>query len=309
MKIQWPNNKKFAFTVVDDTDNGTIDNTKPVYDFLYSWGIITTKTVWVYPPRDKFSGGCLLDEDYLNFIIDLKNKGYEIGLHNVGSGEFTRKEIIKGIDLFNEKLGFYPSLQINHASNLDNIYWGNERYRFPLKNLFKLIYGKKRKYYGTDIKSSHFWGDICKEKITYIRNHTFNDINTLKIDSRMPYIDKTKEKYSNYWFSSSDGHTVKEFNNLLEKDNIDKLEDEGGACIVYTHFASGFVDDEGKLNKKFENNIRYLSTKGGWFVSTSTLLDYLKAHKKETYVSNKYLAKLDFKWVADRIIKKARFKR
>ncbi len=60
MGINWPDKKNFAFTIVDDTDNGTVENTKPVYDFLYEQGIITTKTVWVYPSRDKFTGGgCL----------------------------------------------------------------------------------------------------------------------------------------------------------------------------------------------------------------------------------------------------------
>lgn len=122
MQIQWPNNKKFAFTIVDDTDNGTIENTKPVYDFLYEHGITTTKTVWVYPPRDAYTGGSLLDDDYLEFILDLQQKGYEIGLHNVGSGKFNRNEIIEGIEIFKEKLGLYPSLHINHASNIDNIY-------------------------------------------------------------------------------------------------------------------------------------------------------------------------------------------
>lgn len=56
MKFQWPNNKKFAFTIIDDTDNGTVENTKPVYDFLYKKGIITTKTVWVYPGNVRFFG-------------------------------------------------------------------------------------------------------------------------------------------------------------------------------------------------------------------------------------------------------------
>lgn len=130
MGIKWPNNKKFAFTIVDDTDNGTVKNIKPVYDFLYNHNIITTKTVWVYPPRDGFTGDCLLDNKYLNFILDLQGKGYEIGLHNVGSGRFNRDEIIDGIRIFNEKLGFDPNLQINHASNPDNIYWGSDRYQF-----------------------------------------------------------------------------------------------------------------------------------------------------------------------------------
>lgn len=96
------------------------------------------------------------------------------------------------MDFFNEKLGFYPSFHINHYSNLDNIYWGYERFQFILGNIFRIIYRDKRKFYGSDMKSEYFWGDICKSKIKYIKNYTFNDINTLKIDPLMPYIDKTK---------------------------------------------------------------------------------------------------------------------
>lgn len=309
MAINWPNNKRFAFTIVDDTDNGTVVNTQPVYDFLYSKGIITTKTVWVYPPRNNFGGGCILDNDYLDFIVDLRDKGYEIALHNVGSGKFTRQEIIDGLNTFNDKLGFYPTMQINHASNADNIYWGNERYQFPLNYIFKLLYGDRRKYYGTDTNSGYFWGDICKEKIKYIRNYTFNDINTLKADPLTPYVDKNKEEYSNYRFSSSDGHTVNEFNALLNKDNIDRLETEGGACLVYTHFASQFVDSAGRIDKTFAKNIEYLSGKNGWFVPASTLLDYLLTQRKSRYAPRQYLLKLDFKWVIDRIVKRLKFKR
>ena len=309
MKIQWPDGKKFAFTIVDDTDNGTVENTKPVYDLLYKHGIITTKTVWVYPSRDKFTGGCLLDDEYLVFILELQDKGYEIGLHNVGSGEFKRNEIINGMEIFREKLGFYPGLQINHASNPDNIHWGSDRYQFLLKRVIDLVYGDKRKYYGTNVKSEFFWGDICKERIKYIRNYTFNSINTLKLDPLMPYIDRSKEKYSNYWFSSSDGHTVEEFNYLLSKGNIDKLEAAGGACIVYTHFASNFVNEKGQLNEKFIENIEYLSSKDGWFVPVNILLDYLLSLKKQRYASKAYLNKLDLRWIFDRIIKRTKFKK
>ena len=34
LKIQWPDGKKFAFTIVDDTDNGTVGNTKPFMIFM-----------------------------------------------------------------------------------------------------------------------------------------------------------------------------------------------------------------------------------------------------------------------------------
>ena len=30
----WPNGKKFAFTVIDDTDNSTMENAPIIYDFL-----------------------------------------------------------------------------------------------------------------------------------------------------------------------------------------------------------------------------------------------------------------------------------
>ena len=91
----------------------------------------------------------------------------------------------------------------------------------------------------------------------------------------MPYQCKRKSRYSNYWFSSSDGDTVREMNALLSPVNCDRLEKQGGVCIAYTHFAYGFVNAQGQLNPEFERNIRYLAGKAGWFVPVSTLLDYL----------------------------------
>ena len=107
MNIKWPDNKKFAFTIVDDTDNSTVDNIKQVYDYLYECDLKTTKTVWVYPSRNHFTGDSLQDEDYLKFVKELINNGFEIGLHNVGSGKFNREEIIEGLEIFNNELGFY----------------------------------------------------------------------------------------------------------------------------------------------------------------------------------------------------------
>ena len=50
--IQLPENKKFAFTIIDDTDDAFCNNIVPIYDILYENKLKTTKTVWVYPPRD-----------------------------------------------------------------------------------------------------------------------------------------------------------------------------------------------------------------------------------------------------------------
>ena len=307
--IKWPNNKKFAFTIIDDTDNSTIENIKPIYDFLHKNKILTTKTVWVYESRDHFTGSTLQDEEYLNFAKSLMSQGFEIQLHNVGSGSFNREEIIRGIELFHEKMGYYPSMHINHSSNPDNIYWGYKRYSFIFKNLMKLVFGKKRQFYGDDSESKHFWGDIHKKHIKWTRNRVFNSINTLKVDSKMPFKEKSKP-YANYFFSSSDGHTVEEFNNLISRENIDRLEKEGGLCIVYTHFASGFLNEDGTINEDFKSKIEYLAGKNGWFVPTSEVLDYLLEDKnKNHYASAFYTFKLDFKWFIQRVIKKVKFGR
>ncbi len=45
-RISWPEGKTFAFTIFDDTDRSTVENTKPVYDFLKANGLRTTKSVW-----------------------------------------------------------------------------------------------------------------------------------------------------------------------------------------------------------------------------------------------------------------------
>lgn len=310
MKIKWPNGKRFAFTIIDDTDNGTVANLKPVYDFLFEKGLRTTKTVWVKPSRDGFTGGCLLDPAYYDFIQTLNLRGFEIALHNVGSGSFARQEIKTGIQIFRDLMGYYPTMQINHASNPDNIYWGVERYTTVLQTVIKLLYGSKRRYYGTDSMSEHFWGDIAKAHFKYIRNHTFNGINTLRYDPKMPYRVEHKEKYSNYWFSSSDGHTIEEFNNLILPKNIIKLERQSGLCIVYTHFASGFVTKDGYLDHKFKKNIEFLSQRDGWFAPAGQILDHLLGEEKqEKFVDDKYLARLDFLWIFGRLGKKIKYGR
>jgi hypothetical protein len=124
----------------------------------------------------------------------------------------------------------------------------------------------------------------------------------------MPYREENK-KYSNYWFSSSDGHTVEEFNNLLTEKNIDKLIRRNGLCIVYTHLSSGFLDKNGELNRTFKKNIDYLTSKNGWFAPASEILDYLLKSKRKNTVSSFYINLLDLKWLVQRIQKKIKYGR
>jgi len=307
--MRWPLNKDFAFTIIDDTDNATLQNIAPVYDYLQSKNFKTTKTIWVYPPRDIFNGKTIQDQDYLSFLLNLENHGFEIQMHNVGSGKFTRNEIIEGLNIFKTHFDRYPSMHINHSFNPDNIYWGHKRFGILLRSLIKLFKGKSRMFYGDETESKYFWGDLTKKHIKFIRNRVFNDINTLKMDPKMPYKESYKSLYSNYWFSSSDGHTLEEFNDITKGSNIDKLKKEKGLSIIYTHFASGFVDSEGKLNDTFKKNMDYLSKQNGWFVPASEILDYLLSQKENHNTNSLYLNKLDLIWLIDRIKKRLKYGR
>ena len=190
----FPERKKFAFTVFDDTDNATVANVKPIYDLLHSCGIKTTKSVWVYRSRGFFKGSSLQDAEYLSFINELQDQGFEIGLHNVGDGIFTRQEIRDGLDLFKEKIGYYPRIHANHASNPDNLFWREKRFEWPISLMYKILSRRKAERGGESPISNYFWGDFAKQHIRYIRNLTFNGINTIASDPKMPYqINRTAE--------------------------------------------------------------------------------------------------------------------
>lgn len=307
--IEWPENKKFAFTIIDDTDKATIEKIRPVYNYLYKSGLITTKTVWALPSRDELGGESLADNNYKKFIKDIANKGFEIGFHGAGSGNFTRKEVLYAVDKIKETVGYYPKIHINHAWNEDNLYFGSKRFTFPLNSLYplikKIMKEKNIVSLGDEKDSDYFWGDFAKRNIKYIRNMVFSDLNTISYDKYMPYKEKCKEEYSNYWFSSSDGYDCKTFINLLSHKNIDKLEIENGCAIVYTHFAYGFVNENGELNEEYKKCIDYLSSKNGWFVPASEILDYINSNrKKDIYLNSIQSLWLDIKWFNERITRK-----
>ncbi len=279
-KIKFPNGKKFIFTIVDDTDDAFCDKIKPVYDILYKNGLRTTKTVWVKPVRDpKFSKGDSLENpDYLDFILDIKKKGFEIALHNVGSGDYKRSEILDGLNQYKEILGQNPGLHINHSYNPDNIYCGSKRFSFPLNMIVKKMYSQYNAFYGEVKNSKYFWGDFHKKLIKYSRNYEIDDINTLKRNPYMPYSDKQYEDYCNQWYSSTFASNQWMFKKMVNKKSIDRLEKEGGVCILYTHL--GYYFKKGKVDPHFKQAIEYLGQKkNACFMPVTEVLNLLQENK------------------------------
>ena len=284
-KICFPDNKKFVFTIIDDTDDAFLENTKPIYDFLFEHGILITKTIWVYPPRDRESKGhSLQHHGYRAFVLDIKSKGYEIALHNVGSGLYFRKEILKGLEEYKYIFGDHPKIHVNHSYNTDSIYGGYKRFSFPFSFLIKFLHPVYDQQYEGEIPGSpHFWGDMHKKLIKYSRNYETDQLNTIKFNPYMPYIDKSKKLYSNYWFSATFAPNQWMFNRIVTPEAVDKLEQEGGVCILYTHL--GYYMKNGKIDQGFIEKIKYISQRNnGWFVPVSTVLDFLVENKTRNIV-------------------------
>jgi hypothetical protein len=246
-------------------------------------------------------GTSVADSHYLAFILDLQSKGYEIALHGVRGGHSKRDEITTSLDDFKRLFGNYPRIHINHSENRDNLYWGESKLSFLP---FRLLYGLFRsnsQSSGHDPESEYFWGDMAKEHIDYVSNFSFHDINMFKINPLIPYHDDNKP-YVNFWFQTSDGGYVDSFNRLISKENVDRLEREGGICFVYTHLASGFYRD-GRIDPTFDERMRYLASRDGWFAPASEILDYIrKTRGNDDSIGFRDRMYIELRWLFDKLV-------
>lgn len=299
-ELSWPDGKRFAFTIVDDTDFSSVSNTRPVYEFLDDLGIRTTKTAWPLRPQGRgLTGGrTLQDPEYRHWILDLQRRGFEIALHGVADGTSDRSRVAAGLDFFRTVLGHAPSLHTNHAAQGEGIYWGPRRLDGPLR-WFYHAYRRWRtslRYEGGAPASPYFWGDLCHNTIKYVRNFVFNDINTAAADPLMPYHDP-RRPHVRHWFSAANGATVEAFCRLISEANQERLLGEGGACIVYTHLGNGFHP----LPAEFRRLMRHLSRMPGWFVPATRLLDSIGDQRGWRTISDRAeLRRMQWRWALER---------
>jgi hypothetical protein len=302
-QIEWPEGKRFAFTVFDDTDLQTLENTPPVYELLHDLGFRTTKSVWPIRGSEepKLGGSTCEEAGYLDWVRDLQRRGFEIGLHNVTYHTSPRPEIERGIERFRELFGHYPRSHANHYGCHDAIYWGDARLTGMQRSAYRLLMSLKgNTRFGGHVESSPlFWGDLCQQRIDYVRNFTYAGMNTLKSCPIMPYHDPHRP-YVNHWFASSDGAEVNSFVRVISESAQDQLEDEGGACIMYTHFGFSFYLN-GELDPRFKRLMERLSRKNGWFVPVSELLDFLLKTNGRHEITNAERTRLERQWLLHRI--------
>jgi hypothetical protein len=304
---RFPNNKKFAFAIHDDTDLSTIENVGPIYQLLAELGMRTTKSVWPLAsvPDGWHGGASLQDPDYLAFILGLRDNGFEIALHNVRNYDATREVVDKGLEEFRRLIGYYPRIHANHSRNRDNIYWGEARLN-NFRRMYKLALACKgtRSFEGHRQSSRFFWGDLCLQKIDYVRNFVFQEINLDRVNPTMPYRDPARP-FVKYWFSSCDGADVTRFCEAISEANQEQLEEQNGVCIMYTHFACGFVKD-GRVDPLASRLLQRLAERPGWFVPVSKLLDFLRQERGAPAIPPAEFGSMERRWAWQALASSAR---
>jgi hypothetical protein len=301
-KVVWPGGKAFAFTVIDDPDGNTEQARRFVYPFLAELGFRTTKAVWpIGPLRERNSDGeTCADKEFLADAQKLQEMGFEIAYHNAAPHSCTRAEIVESLDAFRKFFGADPVVMANHY-NADAIYWGQARLTGALRRGIynAMTRGQNRDRFRGQLEGDpHFWGDICRERIRYCRNLVFREINTLRACPYMPYADPERP-FVREWFSASEGAEAPAFIETISEENQDRLEAEGGLCIMYTHFGKGFSPGS-KLNPRFAALMKRLSAKSGWFVPVQTVLEHLRQEVRQTKITPEQRSGLEWKWLKDK---------
>ena len=117
--VQWPDGKRFAFTVFDDTDGATLNNVGEVYALLRDLGLRTTKSIWPLPGDDpsRTSASTCSDAEYRNWVRNLQREGFEIGWHNATFHGSSREDTIRGLETFARFFDGYPITAANHKNN------------------------------------------------------------------------------------------------------------------------------------------------------------------------------------------------
>jgi len=308
---RFPGNARFAFTILDDTDDSTVENVRPVYDLLAELGFRTTKTAWPLDcpegSRLYLAGETLADAEYLAFVRSLVATGFEMAYHGATMETSTRDRTERGLQSFKTLLGVSPKIYCNHGQNLENVYWGSARYRsapirVPIAFMERLL--SRPRYFGHIPGSPYFWGDLCRSQFRFVRNFAFATLNHGLIPPCGPYrLESTP--WVTYWFNTADAPDAAAFKRLVTPQNIRRLDENGGICILSTHLGKRFSKG-GRVDPEIEDTLRYIASLPGWFRPVSEVLELQLSRQPDKTLSAWDQWQLECRHVADRMADRLR---
>jgi hypothetical protein len=301
--VLWPDGKKFAFTAFDDTDSQTLAAGSEVYALLRDLGFRTTKSVWPIRPTGTPSdhGATCDDPQYLAWAQELQRQGFEIGFHAATAHTSPRADTVRALEAFKQYFGHYPAAISNHYFSSEGVYLGDARLTGANRAVYNLLtrFRNRNRFRGHVEGDPLFWGDLCRDKIRYVRQFAFAEINTLKACPYMPYHDPARP-YVNSWYASTEGPNCGRYVEALSEANQERLEAEGGACIMYVHFAHGFCEN-GRLDPRFRALMERLARRPGWFAPVTETLDCIQAQRGPLTLTAPERNALERRWLAHKI--------
>lgn len=281
-ELRWPPHPyRAGFCITDDTDTATLESVRAVYDVLADLGVFATKTVWAFPPEEPcgipglpasiLRGITLADPDYRRYCVGLGQRGFEVALHGASAGNNRRATIQRAFALLDELVPRSP-VYICHAKNADNPYWQDKVVaRGPLRALLSL-YGRGHRCSGEDPASPYYWGDLCRERVRYIRLLRTRNLDTLAANPAMPYFEREKP-FVNGWFSA----TKRSFRDATATVALDALESAWGLTVLYQYLCRYFDPATRRPQVDFLADAARLASRSRvWKAPTGVILDRLR---------------------------------
>jgi hypothetical protein len=302
--VAWPGGHRFAFTIFDDTDGTTVASGRPVYDLLGGHGLRITKSVWpLGPERPPSVGGQSCDDpDYLAWVRDLEAAGHEIGYHHASDHSSDRARTRRALDRFRELFGADPRAGADHAGNVESLAGGSDRLTGVRRAAYRAAERWKApdrpRFSGADPASPWFWGDLCRERITYWRSLTFAVTDLFDVCRHVPFHDPSRP-FVDQWFLSADAPRADLLLARLRPAALDRLERQGGLCILYTHLGLDLVED-GRVRPELVAAVADLAGRDAWFAPVSEVLDHVRSVRGDHVLTGGERRRLEWRWLADR---------
>ena len=169
----------FVFVLTNDPDHGTTTNYRRVFSELNRLGLKVTTAVFYTMENDgsRLAKHCfkgethtLLDPEYRDLMLELREQGHEIAFHGYSQVSNTREKFIEGLERFKEIFGEYPFTYIEHGGH-------------PRKHPLDMCKRESLAMEGKKPGSPYYVWDIIKSKIkcvwayhSLINEHSFKKV-------------------------------------------------------------------------------------------------------------------------------------
>lgn len=279
VRLIWtPHPHQCAFSIIDDPEGSTAESVRLVYDTLSDLGLRSTKGVWVFESQKtqrrsrKREGVTLQDRPHREYCAELTRRGFEIALHGASSGNDLRERSHAAFEFVERELGRAPIVCASDPWNVECMYGNAELVaRGPLRwALAPLRLG--RRSLGEDPTGLRFWGDVCRERIRYMRLFRTPSINTLVANPSMPYFEREKPLVRS-WFTVTEHGLA----GVTTPESLATLAHENGACLLRQHLVRHVDLDRRRVSEACGRALRRLRGAPNLWVDTAgAVLDRLR---------------------------------